>query len=148
MPYTPEQAKAYREANKERRADYHRQWRARNKETLFAQKKAWRDANKEHVTAKIKAWSEKNPSKWREYTSARKALQLRATPAWANLEAVAEVYTQAAFLTDVLGEPHHVDHIVPLCSKLVCGLHNQFNLQVLPAKENQEKSNRFWPDMP
>jgi 5-methylcytosine-specific restriction endonuclease McrA len=43
---------------------------------------------------------------------------------------------------------HEVDHIVPLKSPLVCGLHVEHNLQVIPATQNRRKHNRVWPDMP
>ena len=42
----------------------------------------------------------------------------------------------------------HVDHIVPLNSPIVCGLHNEFNLQIIPPATNYHKSNNYWPDMP
>lgn len=41
-----------------------------------------------------------------------------------------------------------VDHIVPLQSEFVCGLHNEFNLRVISQSENSSKKNRYWPDMP
>lgn len=78
----------------------------------------------------------------------RRLASERATPKWANLVAIREIYEACEKITKDTGVVHHVDHIVPLTSKIVCGLHNEFNLMVLPALDNIKKGNRHWPDMP
>lgn len=66
-----------------------------------------------------------------------------ATPPWVDMRAIREIYIQAEHLGYETGELHDVDHIVPLIHPLVCGLHVPWNLQPLPAKANNRKSNRF-----
>ena len=76
------------------------------------------------------------------------ARKIRATPAWADIEAIRAFYEEAAVLRKATGVEYHVDHIVPLQSVLVCGLHCEANLQIIPAIENESKRNFWWPDMP
>lgn len=70
-----------------------------------------------------------------------------ATPRWANLDKVKEIYRLARQISETTGVKHHVDHMVPLTSELVCGFHNEFNLQIIPGVENLQKHNHHWPNM-
>ena len=73
---------------------------------------------------------------------------IRPVPAWANRFYIAEAYRLARIRTAATGIKHVVDHIVPLQSPLVCGLHVEANLQVIPESINASKGNRWWKDMP
>lgn len=69
----------------------------------------------------------------------------QATPAWGSKAAIRKIYAHRDDLNKRcphLG-PFHVDHVIPLAGRLVCGLHVEFNLRVIPQKENLEKSNKF-----
>lgn len=82
-----------------------------------------------------------------EKTMRRNARKIQASPAWADLAAMQAIYVMAAKLTLDTGIKHHVDHVVPLQSRKVCGLHVEHNLQILTARQNQEKSNKWLPDI-
>ncbi|MGN6657074.1 MAG: hypothetical protein ACTHJ9_17275 [Rhodanobacter sp.] len=119
-----------------------------NKDRVMTVRQAYLARNAETVSAKRRAFHAANPHKARAYNARRKATLLQSTPPWFDAKKVSEFYFAADFLGMVTGEWYHVDHIVPLQSKIVCGLHNEFNLQVTPGQENLRKGNRLWPDMP
>ena len=64
-------------------------------------------------------------------------------PGWVDLEAIRKIYEEAQRITSETGIKHHVDHIIPLRGKTVCGLHVPENLQVLRAGDNSRKSNLY-----
>lgn len=110
-------------------------------------KKEHRRKRKAETTA---AWQKNNPEKVKQYRLAekisgksaakaakRRAAKLQATPAWADLEEIKNVYLEAQYFD------MHVDHIIPLQGKNVCGLHVWDNLQLLPAVENIKKGNKY-----
>ena len=90
----------------------------------------------------------RNHDKVSIYARERKAAKANATPGWADVKAITKLYYVARRLSVVTGIEHHVDHIVPLRSKLVCGLHTECNLRVISKDQNVAKGNRSWPDMP
>ena len=77
----------------------------------------------------------------------RRAAEIKATPAWADLAAIRAIYAKAQAIEQATGIAHEVDHIIPLRGKIVCGLHVAENLQVLKAGPNRRKSNHFDPDL-
>jgi hypothetical protein len=108
-----------------------------------ARRKRWSDANPDKMNACRKAWTVENAHIGMERVRRRQAAKLQATPPWASKQAMQEFYRAARELTKATGTPHEVDHIVPLISPVVCGLHCEANLQVLPRRANRSKSNRL-----
>jgi hypothetical protein len=93
----------------------------------------------------VAKWRVANKAKMNALSKKYKHSKRKAMPKWANQQKIEEFYFAADFLGMVTGEWHHVDHVVPLQSDVVCGLHCEGNLQVLTATENLRKSNLVWP---
>lgn len=133
-------------------------WYVANRTEYIVKQRKWRDANKARVAAQQKAWREAtnyvapyNKTVARAMcvrAAVRRAVKKNARVAWANAQRMQEFYFAADFLGMVTGEWHEVDHIVPLQSNAVCGLHWEGNMEVLTQKGNRSKGNRSWPDMP
>lgn len=168
----------YAAENAEKLRIYGKQWRSDNADALRKSKQKYAEANKEMLLARRKEYALRNPEvnrksviKYRSEkrdakresarnwmrrnkhrgaaaSSKRRAERLKATPKWANGQAIGDIYHSAHLLRVATGEDYHVDHRVPLKHSLVCGLHVEFNLQILPAKENLQKNNHYWEDMP
>jgi hypothetical protein len=73
----------------------------------------------------------------------RRACKVSATPAWADLDAIKCIYKRSRQISIETGILHHVDHIVPLQGETVNGLHVEYNLQIIPAKQNLSKANKL-----
>lgn len=136
------------EAWREKNPDANARWVKENRDYNAERFKLWREQNSEHQAARLAQWAKSNPEKVRAKGARRIAAKLRAIPAWANPQEIEKVYADAARITREKRERHEVDHVVPLQSPIVCGLHWEGNLQILPKVENISKLNRFWPDMP
>jgi hypothetical protein len=93
---------------------------------------------KEQVLKRYRAI--KDTEEYKRYRTYKEGLhrahKLKATPKWADLEAIKQIY-----LNCPIG--YHVDHILPLRGKTLSGLHISYNLQYLPVLENIKKSNKL-----
>ena len=140
----------------EKRADYFREYNKR--EDVKERKNDWYEAHKEQVIQAAatrplevkrvyqKAWKERNTVWVRADTKARRRKHREATPSWLTREQkgqIRELYKIAITMTKTTGEQYVVDHIIPLRSEVVCGLHVPWNLRVIPRQENLLKSNKL-----
>lgn len=120
----------------------------KNRKRIQEATKLTAQMNPERTRSYKRKWERNNPGKANAKTARRYASKTKATPAWADIECIAEFYDLAARRTRATGIRWDVDHIVPLRSAQVCGLHVEHNLRVIPMRQNQSKGNRYWPDMP
>lgn len=82
-------------------------------------------------------YHERNPHKRREATIRYRNKLKKHKPAWANDNKISEIYKEARKLGV------HVDHVIPLRGKKVCGLHVETNLQLLLPKKNLSKGAKY-----
>lgn len=127
----------------ERKAFY-----AKHREKELAAGREYKKKHAKRLALQQSLFLKAHPEIGRFRRSQRRAAELRATPAWANDKKILDFYITAQGIGMCTGDWYEVDHIVPLQSKLVCGLHCEANLRVIPRSENRSKSNRVWPDMP
>lgn len=142
---------------RERRLEYCRIWRMnnpdvkkkldleysnKNKDKIKAKRKEYYESNKSLISLRCKEYRSKNLDKHNASSAERRSAKKRAIPKWYNKNKVNKLYSKARDMGLT------VDHIVPLKSDLVCGLHCWHNLQLLEQSENSSKGNYYWPDMP
>jgi hypothetical protein len=119
----------------------------KNRDRELELARIYKSANAARVAEVSADWHRANPYANRANASRRRAVIKCAIPPWANPKAIRSFYKSTDALNMLTGEWHEVDHIVPLQSKFVCGLHCEANLQILTKDENRSKKNVHWPDM-
>jgi hypothetical protein len=127
----PEKAKLAQKNSFLKKIDYYKE-----------QKKLWRRQNPQKTRVYFNTYKNKNYGKVISWQANYRAKKLQATPKWFEKDLVEKVYEKAK----IWG--FEVDHVVPLNSEIVCGLHCWANLQLLTTSLNSSKKNKYWPDMP
>lgn len=133
----------YRLSDPDRERERGKRWRTKNKEKIAEYLLNYAKINKQKIIDYHKKWYQKNIERFFAASAKRRAQKLRATPKWANDFFINEIYQLARLREKITGIRWHVDHIVPLQGKNVCGLHVENNLSVIPAILNMKKGNRY-----
>ena len=159
--------KNYREFNSSKIKEQRHSYYKNNKEIIKNKVKDYRNINLNKVKVRESQWrfnnkiykkkkdaeyrlKNKNNPVYKAKNNARLAkrrfYQLRATLIFLDYNFQNEIkqfYIKAKELEKSTKVKYHVDHIVPLLGKNVCGLHVPWNLQILEAKENLSKGNKY-----
>ena len=117
-----------------------------NREKINSRNNQYKANNLDKCNNLTKAWKQNNKSNVIASNGKRRATLLSAVPKWITVDElwmIEQAYELAQLRTKVFGFKWHVDHVIPLLGKNVCGLHTPYNLQVIPAKENLKKRNFF-----
>ncbi len=80
-------------------------------------------------------YAKSNNKKLAARNARRRATLLQATPIWVDNSQLIKIYMECPI-------NYEVDHIIPLNSPIVCGLHVPWNLQYLTRRDNRSKGNR------
>lgn len=120
----------------------------KNKTQYIAKAKEWTSANPEKVKQIQKKARQTHKAKRRADWKFYNTRKMNACPLWLSQtqrQKIEDLYKFAKFMEELSCNSitYHVDHIVPLRGKDVCGLHVPWNLQILNAKENLSKGNRY-----
>ena len=102
------------------------------------------DNSKRHNEV-CKKYRQKNLDKMANLSAKYRADKYKQTPKWlskSQLDEIFKFYEMAKTLESIFPWKQHVDHIIPLRGKDVCGLHVPWNLQIISEHMNKRKSNK------
>jgi len=139
-------AKANAEHVRLKKAEYVQSLSEEKKEMYNSKARDRYHQNKEHNSFRKKTYRSNNRHLINALSAKRRAAQLHRVPKWLtsfDKLKIKCVYSIASMLTRENKELWVVDHIIPLQGKRVSGLHVPSNLQVMRARENESKLNKF-----
>lgn len=168
---TLEKSKTWRKTNREYHQQYNKKYNLENPEASYERSKKYykkmlfeqpdllheRQAANSRKYIKLhksvhsernKYYAKSNKGIINAKNAKRRAKKLKATPQWANLDIMKEIYIDCQeinIINKLCGgiDIFVVDHIIPLQGKKVCGLHVHNNLAIITQHENNIKFNKF-----
>ena len=155
-----ETKRKYYQKNKKRINAKVSKWKKQNRKRTLEMEANYRKKHREEIRERHRKFVNDNPEKVKIYAkkyrqtdkakaircdiaSRRRALLMNAQPEWVNKDDIKEVYIMAKDIQWLSEEKMEVDHIIPLNSDKVCGLHVPWNLQIITKTKNIKKSNKL-----
>lgn len=153
--------RTYRAANKEKIAAAKKRESEEKPHLGAARKARYREAHRAELRIKniqynrdnaearaeyLSRYQKRNPDKLRLWSMNYHAAKLQRTPTWLTEDdhwIIEQAYDIAVRRSEATNIMWHVDHIIPLQGKTVCGLHVPWNMQVITEVENKRKGNRL-----
>lgn len=121
---------------------YNKKYYIENKDKIINNVNIYKSNNKEKVKTYLKLyskeWRNNNKSKNCHKAALYRTRKLNASNI-ADIENIKQAYKKCSEINKITGITHHVDHIIPLKGKDVCGLHVSWNLQIIKAEDNLKK---------
>ena len=141
-----ERNKKYYQDNRLREDSKKKEWIENNREKVRQYNKNYKARYTEQFRDGVRKWKQENPWAKTVWNHKRRTTKLNAWAKW-DSELTELVTQEAAHLAKLrelkTGIKWHVDHVIPLIGKNVCGLHVWNNLAVIPAHVNVRKSNKL-----
>jgi len=131
---------------KEQNPDLQKNIYLKIREKSLAISRVYYSKHADEIKARQRLWSKQNRGAANALGKKYKLKKRNATPNWLTNEQVEHMqclYKVAAMYTAEGLDIWHVDHIVPIRGKDVCGLHVPWNLRIITASENLRKGNKF-----
>jgi len=120
------------------------------REIVIARSRQWQKENGDADKAIRRAYRSRNAGKLIAANRLRNTRHATAIPSWSETKEIDRLYLEVANLNDrhnLEGKDKLcVDHIIPIDSKTVCGLHCMANLQVLSKSLNSSKGKTYQTD--
>ena len=134
--------------NKESRRITARLWVENNPDKVQACKMRYSKKHRKRLNKESAEYRKQHRPKYAFLSTKRRASKSKAMPKWLtkeDIEFMEMCYVVRDQMSELHGEIFHVDHIVPLQGKRVCGLHVPWNLRIVSKDVNLTKGSKLEP---